>query len=199
MPSTARQAAATIWTIGHSNHSWEAFQALLSGERIETILDVRSYPYSRFAPQFNREPLAAALDQTGIAYYFQGAALGGRPEDPAHYDADGHALYAPMAERPQFRAAINSLLAAAAKQRLALLCACGKPADCHRRLLVGRVLAGHGATLRHIMPDGSTETETEVKLPAEEEQTNLFGGSAPAWRSTQSVSRSQRPRISSAA
>jgi uncharacterized protein (DUF488 family) len=199
VPSEPAQEPPTIWTIGHSNHSWEAFQALLSGERIETIVDVRSYPYSRFAPQFNREPLADTLDRAGVVYHFQGAALGGRPQSPEHYDAEGHALYEPMSERPQFRAAINSLLAGATSQRLALLCACGKPDDCHRRLLVGRVLAQHGARLRHVLPDGSTAEESEVKLPAEEEQTNLFGGSAPAWRSTQSVSRSQRPRVSSAA
>jgi uncharacterized protein (DUF488 family) len=199
VPSQPPKSQPTVWTVGHSNHSWEAFQALLASERIETLIDVRSHPYSRFAPHFNREPLAASLEAAGVAYYFQGEALGGRPEDPAHYDADGHALYGPMSERPQFRAAINSLLAGATSQRLALLCACGMPRDCHRRLLVGRVLAGHGARLRHILPDGSTETETEVKLPAEEEQTNLFGGSAPAWRSTQSVSRRARPRISSAA
>lgn len=199
MPSQPSQSQPTIWTVGHSNHTWEAFQALLAGERIETVIDTRSSPYSRFAPQFNREALLTALPEAGIAYYFQGKALGGRPERPEHYDSEGHALYREMAAQPVFRAAINSLLAAAANQRLALLCACGKPADCHRRLLVGRVLASHGASLCHILPDGSTETETEVKLPAEEEQTNLFGGSAPAWRSTQSVSRRARPRISSAA
>jgi uncharacterized protein (DUF488 family) len=189
----------TIWTIGHSNHDLDGFLALLVPERIETVIDVRSYPYSRVAPHFNRESLSTALTDAGIAYYFQGEALGGRPEDPAHYDAEGHALYGPMAERPQFRAAIKALLAAAAEQRLAVLCACGRPDNCHRRLLVGRVLTAHGATLRHIGPDGSTTEEREVKLPEEEEQTSLFGGSAPAWRSTQSVSRSQRPRISSAA
>jgi uncharacterized protein (DUF488 family) len=199
VPSQPPQGEPTIWTLGHSNHSWEAFQALLAGERIETLIDVRSSPYSRFAPQFNREALAAALSDAGIAYSFQGSALGGRPESPEHYDAEGHALYGPMSERPQFRAAIASLLAGAAGQRLALLCACGRPADCHRRLLVGRVLTEHGAILRHVLPDGSTETESEVKLPGDEDQASLFGGSAPAWRSTQSVSRSQRPRISSAA
>jgi uncharacterized protein (DUF488 family) len=199
MLSQSPQSEPTIWTVGHSNHSWDSFRALLAPERIETLIDVRSYPYSRFAPQFNREPLATALNQTGIAYYFQGTALGGRPEDPEHYDAEGHALYGPMSERPQFRAAINSLLAGAAGQRLALLCACGRPDDCHRRLLVGRVLTQHGARLRHILADGSTVEESEVKLPTEEDQTNLFGGSAPAWRSTQSVSRRARQRISSAA
>ncbi|HET9184778.1 MAG TPA: DUF488 domain-containing protein, partial [Solirubrobacterales bacterium] len=114
MPSESHQDQPTIWTIGHSNHDLDGFLALLVPERIETVIDVRSSPYSRFAPHFNREPLAPALTDAGIAYYFQGAALGGRPEDPAHYDAEGHALYGPMSERPQFRAAINSLLAGAA-------------------------------------------------------------------------------------
>jgi uncharacterized protein (DUF488 family) len=199
VPFEPPQEQPTIWTIGHSNHDWQAFQALLAGERIETVIDTRSSPYSRFAPQFNREALLTTLPDAGIAYYFQGNALGGRPERPEHYDSEGHALYGEMAAQPAFRTAINSLLTAAATQRLALLCACGRPADCHRRLLVGRVLADHGATLRHILPDGSTVEESEVKLSAEEEQTNLFGGSAPAWRSTQSVSRRARPRISSAA
>jgi uncharacterized protein (DUF488 family) len=199
VPFEPPQEPPTIWTLGHSNHSWQDFAGLLAGERIETLIDVRSSPYSRFAPQFNREALLTALPDAGIAYYFQGNALGGRPECPDHYDSEGHALYGEMAAQPAFRAAINSLLTAAATQRLALLCACGKPADCHRRLLVGRVLADHGASLRHILPDGSTVEESEVKLSAEEEQTNLFGGSAPAWRSTQSVSRRARPRISSAA
>jgi uncharacterized protein (DUF488 family) len=199
MPSADPHEQPTIWTIGHSNHDLDGFLALLATERIETVVDVRSHPYSRFAPHFNREPLASAIAATGISYRFAGEALGGRPEDPAHYDAEGHALYGPMAELPAFRAAINAVLAAAPTQRLALLCACGRPDDCHRRLLVGRVLASHGATLRHIGPDGSTTEETEVKLPGEEEQTSLFGGSAPAWRSTQSVSRRPRQRISSAA
>lgn len=191
--------ALSIWTVGHSNHPFESFQRLLESQQIEVVVDVRSYPYSRFAPQFNRDQLAPALEATGTDYYFQGEALGGRPDEEGHYDSEGHALYGAMAKQQAFRDAIDRLLSGAAKRRIALLCSEGRPADCHRRLLVGRVLAGRGAELRHILPDGSIEVEGEVKLSSSSDQTNLFANAAPTWRSTQSVSHRRRRRISSAA
>ena len=193
-----QEPASTIWTVGHSNHSAEHFLALLRRHDIDTLIDVRSYPYSRFAPHFNREQLAASLANTGIDYYFQGESLGGRPTDEDEYDAEGHALYDRMAARPDFRAAIGRILSGAHAHRIALLCAEGQPNDCHRRLLVGRVLTEHGIDLCHILGDGSIQRESEVKLCAEEDQTNLFGETSP-WRSTQSVSHRRRQSASSAA
>jgi uncharacterized protein (DUF488 family) len=50
-----------LFTIGHSNHSIGRFVELLRLHGIEIVCDVRSTPYSRFNPQFNRESLTAAL------------------------------------------------------------------------------------------------------------------------------------------
>jgi hypothetical protein len=36
-----------VWTVGHSNHDFDAFAGLIAGEEIEFLVDVRSYPYSR--------------------------------------------------------------------------------------------------------------------------------------------------------
>lgn len=44
-----------IYTIGHSTHSLEHFIALLRQYGINALCDVRSSPYSRMNPQFNRE------------------------------------------------------------------------------------------------------------------------------------------------
>jgi Domain of unknown function DUF488 len=107
-----------------------------------------------------------------------------------------------MSEAPAFQAAIDRLLAGArAHHRLALLCSEGDPHDCHRRLLVGKVLAERGAVLRHILTDGVVLEEREVNLTPAEDQAALFGGTGeePRWRSTRSVSRRRRPRASSAA
>lgn len=186
----------TVWTIGHSNHGFDAFAQLVAGERIEFLVDVRSFPYSRFAPQFNREELRAAIARRGIRYLFLGEALGGRPTSEEHYDADGHALYGPMAEEPAFRAAIQRVLEGARAYRLALLCSEGDPQDCHRRLLVGRVLAAEGVELRHVLPDGSVQVETSVEIGGVPCQCSLFGEEAP-WRSTQSVSHRRRLSVSS--
>ncbi len=65
-----------LWTIGHSNHTLEAFARLLAQETIEFVADVRSYPYSRHASQFNREDFRNALAQRAIRYVFLGEALG---------------------------------------------------------------------------------------------------------------------------
>jgi uncharacterized protein (DUF488 family) len=195
----AEMPPATIWTVGHSNHPFDVFLRLLETEGIEVVADVRSSPYSRFAPQFNHEDLERALRDAGLRYLFLGEELGGRPVREEHYDAEGHALYGPMSEEPSFQAAIDRLLAGAQTHRIALLCSEAHPRDCHRRLLVGKVLAERGIALRHILPGGSVEPELEVKLTLADDQATLFGDSAPPWRSTQSVSQRRRQRVSSAA
>jgi uncharacterized protein DUF488 len=50
-----------LWSIGHSNHSIERFLALLRQHEIATLADVRTAPYSRYSPQFNRDELALSI------------------------------------------------------------------------------------------------------------------------------------------
>jgi uncharacterized protein (DUF488 family) len=188
----------TIWTIGHSNQSFEAFARLLLDEEIDVVVDVRSFPYSRFAPHFNREDLAPALRERGIRYGYLGDELGGRPVKDEHYDGEGHALYGLMAQEPAFRQALDRVVAGARDHRVALMCSEAEPRSCHRRLLVGKVLAEQGVELRHILRNGSVEVERDVSI-GEQEQGALFGTEEAVWRSTQSVSRRRRLSASSAA
>jgi uncharacterized protein (DUF488 family) len=187
-----------IWTIGHSNQTLDRFLELLNGEEIEFVVDVRSYPYSRFAQHFNREQVEGALRRSGVGYVFLGEELGGRPTDEQHYDEQGRALYDRMAQQSSFRAAIQRLTEGSREHRVALMCSEADPHDCHRRLLVGKVLADDGVQLRHIFADGTVLVENTVDLRADERQESLFGEEA-AWRSTQSVSHRRRLSISSAA
>lgn len=188
-----------LWTVGHSNHTLEVFLDLLASERINSVVDVRSYPFSRFAPQFNREEIKVALAESGLIYLFMGEELGGRPSRPDHYDAEGHALYGLMAEEPVFQRAIDRLLCGATTHRIALMCSEGQPQGCHRRLLVSRVLAEHGATINHILPDASLISENGAGFAQGDGQAALFDEGGSVWRSTQSVSRRRRLRTSSAA
>jgi len=186
-----------IWTIGHSNQSFEAFARLLLDEQIDVVVDVRSFPYSRFAPHFNREELAANLRAQGVRYGYLGEELGGRPTKEEHYDEEGHALYGLMASEPAFRHAVDRLVAGARDHRIAVMCSEADPGSCHRRLLVGKVLAEQGLELRHILRDGSVEVEQDVSI-GQREQDALFGTEEAVWRSTQSVSRRRRLNASSA-
>jgi uncharacterized protein (DUF488 family) len=195
---TVMETAPTVWTVGHSNHELERLVRLLHAARIEFVIDVRSYPYSRYAPQFNREALEASIPRHGMRYVFLGEQLGGRPTLEEHYDVDGHALYGPMSEEQAFTDAVQRVIHRAREHRLALLCSEAHPRHCHRRLLVGKVLTESGVRLEHILPEGDVHSEETVVLPGENAQCSLLGEEEP-WRSTQSVSRRARLSTSSAA
>jgi uncharacterized protein (DUF488 family) len=66
-----------MYNIGHSVHSIDTFIALLKETRVAAIADVRSTPYSRWRPQFNRDTLRNSLTEHGITYVFLGTELGG--------------------------------------------------------------------------------------------------------------------------
>ena len=146
-----------VFTIGHSNHSLDAFLALLRDNGIDEVADVRSTPYSRYNPHFSRKALARALEEAGIAYVFQGEQLGGRPSDRSLYDADGRVRYDLVARTARFEDGIGRVLCDARKHRIALVCAEKEPLDCHRTLLVARALVERGVAVEHILADGSLE------------------------------------------
>jgi uncharacterized protein (DUF488 family) len=156
--------AAELYTIGHSNHEFEHFLALLRRHGVEAIADVRSRPYSRFVPHFGKERLARLLEDAGIGYLFLGRELGGKPprgEAPAP-----PVTYQARVAQPEFRAGVERLLQAAAANRVALLCRERDPLDCHRFHLVCRYLRASGLDVRHILPHGEVEPQptTERRL-----------------------------------
>src|SRR3954452_23902727 len=92
----------SVFTIGHSAHGFDLFARLLTQHCVEVLVDVRSAPYSKYAPQFDREILQPALNQVGIKYLFLGAELGGRPRNEIYYDARGRVLYSRIITDPAF-------------------------------------------------------------------------------------------------
>ncbi len=149
--------ASCVYTIGHSNHAIEQFLALLRAHGVTAIADVRSHPYSRFNPQYNREPLQADLQRAGLAYAFLGRALGARPQDPSCYVA-GTVRYDRLARTPLFQEGLARVAEGCRDQRLALMCAEKDPLVCHRAILVCRHLALQGITAQHILEDGRLES-----------------------------------------
>ena len=164
-----------VLTIGHSTHTIEQFCDLLLTRDVTAIADVRSAPYSRYQPAFNRELLHQALTDRDIAYVFLGKELGARPNDPRLYE-DGRVQFRRLADTELFHAGLDRVLQGAQRYRLALMCAEKEPLDCHRTLLVGRELEAGGAELSHIHADGRIKTSAAamsrllalLKLPEED-------------------------------
>jgi uncharacterized protein (DUF488 family) len=161
-----------VFTIGHSNLTFDRFVRLLEDRNmpIATVVDVRSAPYSRFAPHFNRENFEAELRKQGITYRYAGKSLGGCPADPVCYfdhevptgKADYLSLvnYSVVAQQPWFRKGLERLIEIAAIEPTAIMCSEEDPAKCHRHHLIAKALVDRGVDVRHIRKDGAVEPAT---------------------------------------
>lgn len=154
MSGASSKDALSIFTIGHCNQSLGEFLGLLKQNGIEVLVDVRSAPYSKYVPHFNRESLEPAVIKAGIEYAFMGKYLGGKREPPMSFSR--------IAELPGFCAGIEELASMAGQKRVAVMCGEEDPTFCHRRSLIGPALAGRGVEILHIRGDGRIQTEKDL-------------------------------------
>ena len=139
------QREAAVFMIGHSSHPLEVFLDLLARHRVSVLADVRSAPYSRFNPHFNRESVAGALKAREIEYmYF------------------GRVCYDRVARTRDFGRGLLNVTNTAKNHRVALMCAEKEPLDCHRTLLIAQALAGQGVSVQHILADGTLEDHADT-------------------------------------
>lgn len=151
-----------LFTVGHSTHSVERLIELLSMHSVSAVADVRSSPYSRYNPQFNREPLWEALKVVNTKYLFFGKELGARIDDPSCY-VDGKVQFDRIAETAAFQQGLNHLRKEIESYRVALLCAEKDPVTCHRMILVCRNLRSDELEIKHILEDGSLEDNRDAE------------------------------------
>jgi uncharacterized protein (DUF488 family) len=163
MKNRAPELSGRVFSVGHSNHELEPFVALLRGATVTAIADVRSSPYSKRYPQFNKGLLRDALRVHGIAYVYLGDLLGGRPAARDLYDAEGRADYEKVRATAAFRRGLERLLAEAERQRVAIMCSEDDPLDCHRGLMITPALGEIGVLPCHLRKDGSLETTAAME------------------------------------
>lgn len=157
-PATQPAAGAirTLYTIGHSTRSLEELVGILREWGITRLVDIRTIPRSRTNPQFNLDVLPDALGAASISYIPM-ASLGGRrgksksvgPNVNAGWQVEAFRNYADYAETPPFRAGLAELLAMAADEACAIMCAEAVWWRCHRRIVTDHVLV-HGVPVVHL-------------------------------------------------
>ena len=144
------------FTIGHGNNPIDLFIGSVRTAGIDTIIDVRSSPYSRFNPHFNRENLEKSLKERDIHYQFMGDLLGGRYTDPSRLFPDGTVDYRKVQDTELFKEGISRLLAIiSGGKTIALMCAEKEPEQCHRFLLIAPILEEAGVRVVHVRGDGT--------------------------------------------
>ncbi len=152
----------SIFTVGHSNHAPDYFVGLLRLHRINAIADVRSAPYSRFAPQFNKEAIASLLADNRVAYVFLGNHLGARPNDPMCYRS-GKIDFARLCQMDYFQEGLERVRKGSMRFNIALMCTEKDPIQCHRTILVCRHLRAQDVVIKHILEDGELEDNQDLE------------------------------------
>lgn len=157
-----------IFTIGYGGRETDEFIAILNQYEIDTLVDVRSQPYSRYSPDFCKERLATILNHSGIQYQFMGNTLGGRPNDSHCY------TYSPQRKqklldakkcesRDFYRKGISQLKRAMSKgQRMVIMCSELEPHECHRGYVLGKTLDGAEIAVVHIGRHGERMSQAEI-------------------------------------
>lgn len=155
-----------FFTIGHSTRPFEDFIALLRAGGVEKVVDVRTMPRSRRNPQYNTETLPAALAAQDIGYEHMPALGGLRPKSRTvppdvngFWENGGFHNYADYALSPEFRDALERLVARGREKRCAVMCAESVWWRCHRRIIADYLLA-RGEEVFHLMDGDKIEPAT---------------------------------------
>jgi uncharacterized protein (DUF488 family) len=174
-----------VHTIGHSTLTAERFIGLLRRHGIAGVADVRRFPASRRQPHFGREPLAAALAEAGIAYAWLlglGGRRRGRPGSPhVGWTSPGFRAYADHMETPEFREALECLVALAEARPTAVMCAEAVPWRCHRQLIADALVA-RGAVVLHVVGERPPEPHRLTPFARRQGERLLYDGGQLALR-----------------
>jgi len=146
---------ATILTIGHGAQQFPGLLEVLRRHGVAMIIDVRSRPTSRHAPDFAKQHLQGWCAVSGLGYRWMGRALGGLPDDPELVDSEGNLDPAALRASPAFAAAIDTVATIAAGGLTVLLCAEENPAHCHRARVLAPAFIERGHHVLHLRHDGT--------------------------------------------
>jgi uncharacterized protein (DUF488 family) len=146
-----------LLTVGHGTLGQAQLVDLLREAGVQQVVDVRRFPGSRRHPHVAREALQRSLPEAGVGYRWE-ERLGGRRSVPA--GSPDLALrnaafrgYAGHMRSGEFAAAVDDLLAGAARERTAVMCSESVWWRCHRRLVADFVALARGLPVEHLMHD----------------------------------------------
>ncbi len=120
------------------------------------VVDVRTSPYSKYSPHFNKKPLEKALQESNINYVYLGNKIGGKPKDKKFYHND-KLIYHLLEKDEKYQQGLKELISLAENYPVVLVCSEEDPYRCHRHHLISQSLLKHGFQIFHIRGNGELE------------------------------------------
>lgn len=153
----------TIYTIGYAPLTLDTFVTILEKHQISAVVDVRSSPYSKFKPEFNKKTLKDYLNAHKIAYVFLGDYCGARVDDPSCY-VNGKVDYEIVAKSKKFKDGLERIKKGMENYRIIIMCAEKDPITCHRTILICRNLRSDGIKIKHILGNADVEEQKDSEF-----------------------------------
>lgn len=123
----------TLYSIGHSNRSIKELIDKLQENKITDLVDVRTYPTSKYNPQYKKEQLKKFIENAGIKYHWRGRNLGG------------------LAGNVKFNETITAILKNISEERrFCVMCSEARHQDCHRSDTIEKEVIKQGGEMYHL-------------------------------------------------
>jgi uncharacterized protein (DUF488 family) len=144
-----------LYTIGYGNRTLENFISLLQKYDIKILVDVRTTPFSRFRPQFNKLSILRTLEERGIQYIHKGAELGGKPAEIKNVIYEVYNIHQEKRKSITYLQGISFLEQGLEMDcKMAIMCCELDYKNCHRYSLVGEDISNRGWEVLHIDKNG---------------------------------------------
>ena len=153
-----------IYTLGHSNYSFDKFIEILKKYNINCVVDIRAIPYSKYNTQYNKEFFQANLKKLGYTYIYMADEFGAKRKTKVSYNDEGYADFDKVILEDEFKRGIERLKVGCSKNyKIVLLGAMQEPIRCHRAILLGKELIKAGFDVKHIMHEGDLKVQSELE------------------------------------
>lgn len=151
-----------LYSIGHSNQTQDEFLALVKVYGVNSIVDVRSVPASKYSPQFNQENLKDFLIAHNVQYLYFGEEFGARRTDSI--DENGQVNFDLAVKSSSFvSGALRIFRGLERGYKIAFMCSEANPLECHRFALVSRYFYEKGIDVQHILKDAKLASHKSLE------------------------------------
>lgn len=152
-----------IYSIGYSGIVIEDFIKILKKNEINCVIDVRSIPYGKYTPDYNKENIKEKLKKNGILYENFSKEFGARRNEENVYDSDGKVNFLKVSKCENFKKGVDRIKKGVEKYSIVLMCSEKNPIECHRFSLVSRFITEEGFEVIHILNDGNLQKQCDLE------------------------------------
>ena len=170
-----------IFTIGYAGFEIDHFIKVIKEYQINSLIDVRSSPFSKYYSEYNKPLLQKTLQERGIIYRNYNREFGARQDDKMYYP-NGYLDFSMFTRSMMFIEGMQKIIKAIPLgYRFVLMCSEKDPITCHRSIMIGKAFFNNGVSINHILSDGRIITQSEIETRLvdmyypDRDQLTLFG------------------------